>query len=996
MKVDEVIKANNLVIVTGHSGSGKSAIIQHIALQYRKRGWTIKPVYSFREIHEVYKCENFEQDKYIFIFNDPFGKESYDEISYNEWWRYREILYILVKKGKLLLTCRESIFCDPRAKRFFEQNLEKNENNDQTLKKIDINDSHNALRKKEKKTLFKKYLPDAKPTKKDFDKICEIGMYFPLFCKLCKGNLMHTKNIVNVFREPTTVLKTEIETYKVKDKETYCGLVCLILCKNNLCVGDLEKNTALFSKCLNLCELPSFTSPSTIINKLKPLCGLFVRKIGEQYSFYHDFVMEVTTYVLGSEYPQVTIEFADLGFIRKRIRLENIESNPLFTILLDREHIRLLVDRLFEELIGERFIEVILNPCLRNEDVIKHLKRKLKDLADEGKLELITKPQNTKTEKKEFQHLMNESWYTRLEFVSSEIECSPLFALITFCHNELSKFCLELLAERKHDLLTRLRTLFSNLLKNRKTILNKNCLFVAICANGDNDFLQHFTDTEIVECEKIKWNKKNLIHIISVFHNYTILDSVCNKDTNIDIFTSGENPMTPLMMASGNHNQEIIGEEESPLNSTGSIRRNKMVEALITRGANVNLCNEKGISPLYKACQNGHESTAQILLNNGADVNFRTNKGASPLYIACRNGHEGTAQVLLNNGAEVNLCNNNESSPLWKSCQFGHTRTAHLLLKNGANVNLCDQDGISPLYIACQKGHESTAQLLILNSADVNLCDLDGISPLLWACQKALESTIKLLLINGAYINLYSDEKTSPLLLACEKGYDSVVQLLLNNGANINFSTDDVPSALYIACKNGHENIAQFLIKHGANVNLCNQFGRRPFIMGHLDECESYVQRFVFNCADVNLCQKERASPLHLACKNGHKSIAQLLLNNGAEVNLSSNNGITPLWISCFEGHDSTIQLLLNNGANVNFCGDYQYSPLTVACLFGHESTVWLLLNNGANVNFCNKKGFSFIWIACINKHKNIAELLKNNGCKFINFFEKQSSSSTL
>ena len=391
MKVDEIIKTNNLVIVTGHSGSGKSAIIQHIALQYREQGWTIKPVYSFREIHEVYKSVNFEKDNYILVFNDPIGKESYDEMAYNEWWRYREILNIFTKKGKLLLTCRESIFSDPRAKRFFEQNLSKNEINEQTLKKIDINDSHSTLSREEKKALFKKYLPDAKPTKKDFDQICETRMYFPLLCKLCRGNLMKTKNIVYVFKKPIEVLTREIETYKVKDKETYCGLICLILCKNDLCAGDLQKNTEMFLKCLKLCELPSYTSPFSIIRKLKPLCGVFVKNIGGKYSFSHDFVMEVTTYVFGSEYPEETIEIADISFLRKRIRVEDTKSNDPFTILLDNKYIKQLSDRLFEELIGEHFIEVVINPCLRNIDVIEDLKTKLKYLADQDKLELITK-----------------------------------------------------------------------------------------------------------------------------------------------------------------------------------------------------------------------------------------------------------------------------------------------------------------------------------------------------------------------------------------------------------------------------------------------------------------------------------------------------------------------------------------------------------------------------------------------------------------------------
>ena len=181
-----MVETNNLVIVTGHSGSGKSAIIQHIALQYRGRGWIVKPVYSFKEIHDTCKSEKFEKGSHIFVFNDPIGKESYDAMSYNEWLRYREILDPLIKNAKLLLTCRRSIFFDKRATGFFEQKLEKIGKNEQKIAKVDIDGNHCKLTIDEKKTMFKKHLPDEKPTKQVLNKISKIDIYFPCFVN-CLG-----------------------------------------------------------------------------------------------------------------------------------------------------------------------------------------------------------------------------------------------------------------------------------------------------------------------------------------------------------------------------------------------------------------------------------------------------------------------------------------------------------------------------------------------------------------------------------------------------------------------------------------------------------------------------------------------------------------------------------------------------------------------------------------------------------------------------------------
>ena len=72
------------------------------------------------------------------------------------------------------------------------------------------------------------------------------------------------------------------------------------------------------------------------------------------------------------------------------------------------------------------------------------------------------------------------------------------------------------------------------------------------------------------------------------------------------------------------------------------------MQLLLNNGAEVNLCEETGASPLYIACQNGHDSTVQLLLNNGAET------GISPLHVACLIIHEGIAMLLLQTGADVN------------------------------------------------------------------------------------------------------------------------------------------------------------------------------------------------------------------------------------------------------------------------------------------------------------------------------------------------------
>lgn len=103
-EVENKTKHQNLVIVTGDSGSGKSAIIHHIALKYREQGWDVIPV---MEVNEILKICPTVRNKSLFVLSDPIGKESFDEILYSSWQKYEEMLISTLKKCKLLVTCEK-------------------------------------------------------------------------------------------------------------------------------------------------------------------------------------------------------------------------------------------------------------------------------------------------------------------------------------------------------------------------------------------------------------------------------------------------------------------------------------------------------------------------------------------------------------------------------------------------------------------------------------------------------------------------------------------------------------------------------------------------------------------------------------------------------------------------------------------------------------------------------------------------------------------------
>lgn len=63
------------------------------------------------------------------------------------------------------------------------------------------------------------------------------------------------------------------------------------------------------------------------------------------------------------------------------------------------------------------------------------------------------------------------------------------------------------------------------------------------------------------------------------------------------------------------------------------------------------MCTRFRLSPLYVACQNGHEHIVKLLLSYGANINLCTENGVSPLCIAYQQEHESIVELLLNEGA---------------------------------------------------------------------------------------------------------------------------------------------------------------------------------------------------------------------------------------------------------------------------------------------------------------------------------------------------------
>ena len=169
-------------------------------------------------------------------------------------------------------------------------------------------------------------------------------------------------------------------------------------------------------------------------------------------------------------------------------------------------------------------------------------------------------------------------------------------------------------------------------------------------------------------------------------------------------YMNGVPEIVQLLLEAGADSEKVdsFGKKPRDYESYGvlalAIRNNDLQMALkaIKAGADVNLYNFKGFTPLIEAVRRNQPAMAQLLLENGADPNKYARNGSSVLqflYVLYGNGQFNyeMLRVLAKNGADFSklLFNHRNGSTLMKQiCMFsphalGAAEAAEVLLDTG-------------------------------------------------------------------------------------------------------------------------------------------------------------------------------------------------------------------------------------------------------------------------------------------------------------------------
>jgi ankyrin repeat protein len=214
------------------------------------------------------------------------------------------------------------------------------------------------------------------------------------------------------------------------------------------------------------------------------------------------------------------------------------------------------------------------------------------------------------------------------------------------------------------------------------------------------------------------------------------------------------------------------------------------------------------------------------LIKAGANVNVRNSEGATPLFCAAATGKTDAVCHVVQNGADVNICEGGFEgwSPLHVAAQYGNLEIMDCLMKAGANVNLLDSGGATPLFRAVFEVKTEAVIHLVQNGADVNICAgrVKVWSPLHSAAVYGNLEIVDCLIKAGADVNLRNSYGGTPLLCAVAIGKTEAVFHLVRNGADVNITAGGFlnTSPLFVAAQNRNQEIMDCLIEAGAPLNF--------------------------------------------------------------------------------------------------------------------------------------------------------------------------------
>jgi ankyrin repeat protein len=225
-------------------------------------------------------------------------------------------------------------------------------------------------------------------------------------------------------------------------------------------------------------------------------------------------------------------------------------------------------------------------------------------------------------------------------------------------------------------------------------------------------------------------------------------------------------------------------------------------------------------TPVHNAALLLRSDAVRVLLEQGADPNLPDATGITPLMVSAGRGDVESTRLLLARDARLETISRfDDYTALHLAAQYGKGDTAALLVEKGARVEAATDSGRTPLFLAAENDHPDAVAALLRLGARVDASLTSGETPLMAACRSYSVDSVKHLLDRGANPNAWTASGT-PLTVAANAGADDIVRLLIERGARIEQPSPDGFTPLAWAAANSRPGkTVEYLLNAGADPN---------------------------------------------------------------------------------------------------------------------------------------------------------------------------------
>jgi len=236
-----------------------------------------------------------------------------------------------------------------------------------------------------------------------------------------------------------------------------------------------------------------------------------------------------------------------------------------------------------------------------------------------------------------------------------------------------------------------------------------------------------------------------------------------------------------------------------------------IMSLLISHGLKVDA--DRGGEQLLRACMRDDYDMVRLLVDNGADMNIRDDDGMTPLMVCLNRGNTDMSAYLISKGANLDVKDEYGNTALMRAIKDNSLYLVRMMIEKGANTRIRDDNGNNTLMV--HMGNPSSSlyilTLLLNTGMSPDTQNVDGMTPLMRAASRR-----------------------DPLFLV----------ELLKHGANPNIRNDNGDTALIIAARNGLVENVRILLKHGAYTNIKNTKGETAYTVTYNTEIRNLISKY--------------------------------------------------------------------------------------------------------------------------------------------------------